>query len=414
MYLEELPFIPPVFHQGGVTLIQADVIDGLNSLEPNSIDAMCTSNPYQYMVGYSEEGQHGLEPTLQAYLEVQVNVAKAAHRPLKEYGILAVNNGDVVNNYSTTRDKHHKRVTGDWVGRRPIEPEYWLESEDKAAPWRYAIEVNALAGFRYLGYRLWDKMGQGNRVTKLGKADGEPILFFVKQTKGRRLNPKYLKPFESMFLRHRPVSDDVHRCPYPESLAREILEHIADPYHEVDNNERVICDFYCGTGTTNRAAYELGMKSIGIDLNCDRAIELTRIRLLKGKQPVQLTLAPPVEPEPVESESKDIIEKDIVKKEDIIKLVTVGKRTQKKARGYARANPATPEMRDFHPTGWIETRDRNSKTKGIKTIYYYRWNAGGKAQSIRLDDYDHAQAVRKLIEQRKRVVDIRAFLGDYS
>jgi|GEM_PF-2462688 len=403
MYLEELPFIPPVFNQGGVTLIQADVIDGLNSLEPNSIDGMCTSNPYQYMVGYKQEGQHGLEPTLQAYLEVQVNVARAAHRPLKEHGILAVVNGDVVNNYSPARNRDHKRATGQWEGRRPIEPEYWLESEDKAAPWRYAIEVNALAGFRYLGYRLWDKMGCGNRVTKLGKADGEPVLFFVKQTKGRRLNPKYLKPFESMFLRHRPVSDDVHRCPYPESLAREILEHIADPYREVDAGDRVICDFYCGTGTTNRAAYELGMKSIGIDLNCDRAIELTRIRLLKAKEPVQLALAQPVEDEPAAQDAKPKIS-----------LVTVGNRTQKKARVHHRTNPTTPEKRHFHPSGWTESRDRDSKNKGIRTVYYYRWQAAGKRQSIRLDNYEQAQAVEKMIQERKRVADIRAFLGDHS
>lgn len=382
------PILQPVFNENGITLLECDVIDGLNSLAPNSVDAMCLSNPYHFMVGYKESGQHGLEPTLQAYLEVQTGVAIAALRPLKEHCIMAVVLGDTTNQYSPARDKDHKRATGQWVGRRPLEPDYWLQSEDKAVPWRYAIELNATAGFRYLGYRMWDKCGQGNRKTKLGDADGEPILFFVKQSRGPRLKVKHLKPFDSMFLRHKPVSDDVHRCPYPESLATEILEHIAAPGH-------LIVDFYCGTGTTGRASQALGMNFLGIDLNCQRAIELTQSRFAEQAKTAEAAAIEAAKPAQ-------------------LSLITVGKRSLKKPRGIPRGNPGSSSQRQFPACGWVEEDTRDTKTKGRRTKYYYRWEASGSTFCVKLQDFDHAQKVRELIRDRKPVADIRTFLKDFD
>jgi DNA modification methylase len=68
-----------------------------------------------------------------------------------------------------------------------------------------------------------------------------------------------------MFLYHAPVHDDEHPCPYPVSLAQEVLEHIAP-------SDGTVLDPYLGSGSTAIAAWTLGMNTVGIDLDCDRAI----------------------------------------------------------------------------------------------------------------------------------------------
>lgn len=246
------------FHQG-------DAIAILSHLPKNSVQCVLKSSPYFYFCDYKHEGQHGLEPTYKEFIETQMAVLNAEYQVLEDGGISALNLGDTSNNYSPVRAKGQRRISGAWKSRRPLQQGF-IEGEDLSIPWRMAIAAHEHTGYKYLGYRIWVKTGSGgDRVTTLGKADGEPILFFCKQSKGRRLHPAYLKPFDSMFLYHTPTHDEIHPCPYPVSLAQEILEHIAPA-------NSTVLDPYMGSGSTAIAAWTLGMNAIGIDLDCNRAI----------------------------------------------------------------------------------------------------------------------------------------------
>lgn len=75
-------------------LICADVVDGLRTLEDNSVDMCVTSPPYYCLRDYGVKGQIGLENTPDEYIEKLVSVFREVRRVLKNDGTLWVNIGD--------------------------------------------------------------------------------------------------------------------------------------------------------------------------------------------------------------------------------------------------------------------------------------------------------------------------------
>lgn len=82
-----------------VTVLNADVLDGLRSLPDAAFGVVVTSPPYWGLRDYGTPGQMGLEPTLGEHLERMVEVFAEVHRVLKDDGVLWVNYGDC---YATT------------------------------------------------------------------------------------------------------------------------------------------------------------------------------------------------------------------------------------------------------------------------------------------------------------------------
>lgn len=82
-----------------VTVLNADVLDGLRSLPDAAFGVVVTSPPYWGLRDYGTPGQMGLEPTLGEHLDKMVEVFAEVHRVLKDDGVLWVNYGDC---YATT------------------------------------------------------------------------------------------------------------------------------------------------------------------------------------------------------------------------------------------------------------------------------------------------------------------------
>lgn len=74
--------------------ICANAIDGLRTLEDNSVDMCVTSPPYYALRDYGVKGQIGLENTPDEYIEKLVSVFREVRRVLKNDGTLWVNIGD--------------------------------------------------------------------------------------------------------------------------------------------------------------------------------------------------------------------------------------------------------------------------------------------------------------------------------
>ena len=77
-----------------IHLINADVITGLKSIDDNSIDTIITSPPYWGLRNYQVDGQIGMEPALEEYLEGLLKVTKECKRVLKPTGVMFWNHGD--------------------------------------------------------------------------------------------------------------------------------------------------------------------------------------------------------------------------------------------------------------------------------------------------------------------------------
>jgi DNA modification methylase len=77
-----------------VHIIQGDVREELPKLPADAFDCIVTSPPYFGLRDYGCEGQIGLEPTVDAYLETMVEVCRQLRRVLKPSGVFFLNIGD--------------------------------------------------------------------------------------------------------------------------------------------------------------------------------------------------------------------------------------------------------------------------------------------------------------------------------
>lgn len=76
------------------TILNGDVIDCLRSLPDACVQCVVTSPPYWGLRDYGVEGQIGLEPTPEAYVEKMVEVFREVKRVLRDDGTLWLNLGD--------------------------------------------------------------------------------------------------------------------------------------------------------------------------------------------------------------------------------------------------------------------------------------------------------------------------------
>ena len=75
-------------------IINTDVIDGLQSLDEQSIQCVVTSPPYWGLRDYGVDGQLGLERTPEEYVDRMVGVFREVRRVLRDDGTVWLNLGD--------------------------------------------------------------------------------------------------------------------------------------------------------------------------------------------------------------------------------------------------------------------------------------------------------------------------------
>ncbi len=78
-------------------VIQGDALTILKKIPDGSIDCIVTSPPYWALRDYGVEGQLGLEPTFQEYIENLLKIFDEVKRVLKKEGTCWVNLGDTYN-----------------------------------------------------------------------------------------------------------------------------------------------------------------------------------------------------------------------------------------------------------------------------------------------------------------------------
>src|SRR5437870_355296 len=79
-------------------LLQGDTFEVLKTFPNDCIDCIITSPPYWGLRDYGVEGQIGLEPTLQEFLDRIIAITAELRRVLKPTGTMWWNHGD---NYGT-------------------------------------------------------------------------------------------------------------------------------------------------------------------------------------------------------------------------------------------------------------------------------------------------------------------------
>ena len=125
-------------------IITADVMDGLKSLPDASVHCCVTSPPFWGLRDYGVDGQLGLEPTPEAYVENMVRVFREVRRVLRDDGTLWLNLGDSYaanRSYQVSDGKHKVHDYGE-SNAQSVPP--GLKPKDLVGiPWRVAFALQA-------------------------------------------------------------------------------------------------------------------------------------------------------------------------------------------------------------------------------------------------------------------------------
>jgi DNA modification methylase len=151
----------PYLADPDVTLYVGDAAEVLACLPADSIDCVVTSPPYWALRDYGVEGQIGLEPTPQEFVERLVGVFAGVRRVLAPHGTLWLSIGDSYNstrnhgvgeNSGLTNPERQRRLAAD-VGRHKPS----LKPKDLVGiPWRLALAMQD-DGWFLRAEVIWEK-----------------------------------------------------------------------------------------------------------------------------------------------------------------------------------------------------------------------------------------------------------------
>ena len=299
-------------------IINADALEGLKTIESNTVDCIITSPPYYQLRDYGVNGQIGLEDTVDEYIHKLCLVFRECYRVLKPDGTLWIVIGDTYNG-----DK--KGITdrnSQYLGKQAINKSRgrFKRKTLLMVPSRLAIAMID-DGWILRNEIIWHKPNvMPQSVKDRFTIDFEKILFFTKSekyyfkqqkepmktldfasprgskaalyqlNKGLRIakeynrtvsakkqdnhgnqtyvgfNDRYEAPKDAMRNKRSvwniPTSSSglKHYAMFPLSL----VEQMIDAGCRTDG---VVLDPFCGSGTTLRVAKYKGHPYIGIDIN---------------------------------------------------------------------------------------------------------------------------------------------------
>ena len=245
-------------------LEQGDAATVMQRIEDESIDCIVTTPPYWRR---RSQGTESISATsADQYIEQLLQAMQQAWRILKPEGSLWLNMGD--------------DTTGGFV---------------QGLPWRVVLAMMDRQGWRLVNEVVWNKtttspQGSQDHLRKVHEFmfhlvkgpnfhyDDEELrrtyaLIVRNDDKSRKRSDKIQERYLQPEGTHGLVPGDVwtigvqrsgiaHYCVAPDTLYR--LAIVATCPHG-----GIVLDPYCGTGTTCKIAYELNLRSIGIDINAN-------------------------------------------------------------------------------------------------------------------------------------------------
>lgn len=149
---------------GDATLYMGDVLEGLADLEDESVQTCITSPPYWGLRDYGVDGQMGLEPTFQEYIDRMVTVFEEVCRVLRDDGTLWLNLGDSYTSGGRNyRDPGKSKINGgkrmaglEVKGTRPGTPNGLKPKNLIGVPWQVAFALQA-QGWYLRSDIIWSK-----------------------------------------------------------------------------------------------------------------------------------------------------------------------------------------------------------------------------------------------------------------
>ena len=285
------------------TIYQEPCLETVSKMPDNYLDCVITSPPYWQLRDYGYEGQWGLEPTYQQYLEHLWELMDAIYPKLKEGGTVWVNLGDTYARGSRSKDGTNHTVikkSKEHHIEPDTKPEYGgLDKCLLLIPHRFAIGCID-RGWIMRNDVIWAKRnGMPESVTDRFSKKHEYFFFMVKNEKYHfdldAIKDKVENPGKPRAFAKKGNNDrnDTGRIYNPESITGKNPGSVSDFWdiptrpssekHYASYNDSliakpilagcpkggVIYDPFMGTGSTAEAAIRAGRNYIGSEMSTD-------------------------------------------------------------------------------------------------------------------------------------------------
>ena len=268
-------------------LIQTDVLDGMTTLENESIDMILTSPPYWGLRDYGMEGQWGNESHPNEWIERMVLLGREIRRVLKPGGSYWLNVGDTYFGSGGAGGDYNKGGSREGQPRykqAKVKPTNWLQPKQlMLMPSRLAVTMQD-DGWILRNDIIWYKNSMPQSVKDRFSNTFEHLFLFVKQRKYFFNLDAVRVPHKSKREHHLPGKNpgdffDIKTQPFPGAHFAVFPEKLCEiPIKAGCPNGGIVLDPFAGSGTVAKVALDLGRSSISIELNPSYC-ELIRKRL---------------------------------------------------------------------------------------------------------------------------------------
>ena len=256
----------PYFEENGITIYHGDNREVLPALPSSSVGLVITSPPYNLGEGMEEKGG----------FRVGHDGSKWRKNRWK-YKSCAWKNSKIFDGYESYSDSLLYPEYVEW--QKATLRECWRVIDDAGAIF-YNHKPRVVRGEVRLPTALnpdlplrqvviWDRASGFNYTTGAYMPMCEWVLIFAKEN--FKLRDKGASGVGDVW-RIAPELNTPHPAPFPLALPRQILS---------TTNASVVLDPFMGSGTTLRAAKDLGRKAIGIEIE-ERYCEIAAKRLAQG------------------------------------------------------------------------------------------------------------------------------------
>jgi DNA modification methylase len=265
-------------------LYDGDCRKVLPDLADDSIDCVVTSPPYFWQRDYDVDGQFGMEPTIDGFVDNLVEAFAGLRHALKATGTVFLNLGDTYYNAKGrphgVDDKHQKRRMS--VLRAVDGPGLGLPRKSLIGiPWRVALAIQE-DGWILRSAIVWERSTSipepsakdrpWRKYEHLFLFTKEARYFFNRSALNGEEDVWHIKPDSKSLAR------GTHYAPYPRALVRRCISAGCP-------EGGTVLDPFVGSGRTMSVALEMGRDAVGIELSleyCQHVASLLRAQANQG------------------------------------------------------------------------------------------------------------------------------------
>ncbi len=274
----------PYYQDSHVTLHHGQALDVLSSLPSGSVDCCVTSPPYFGLRDYGVAGQIGAEASPAEFVAALVAVFAEVRRVLADDGTLWLNLGDSYysgrGNPGPNADDEKNFARRGWTRALDKPGADWARPKSMIGiPWRVALALID-AGWILRNDVVWNKANGMPGTAKDRLTSKHEFVFMLAKSRFYWFGGDHTQG-DVWTIPSQPFPD-AHFAVMPATLAEECITAGCKP-------GGVVLDPFSGSGTTGKAAAELGRRYVGIDLNREYLDLSLRTRLAQPSLTTEAT-----------------------------------------------------------------------------------------------------------------------------